>query len=142
MHEVTVNWNSEAGPMRFESTGPNDVKVIMDASPEHGGNSYGYSPKNMLLVALGGCTGMDVLSILRKMRQDVTAYRVEIKGWEHDEHPKKFDRVLIEHVVEGHNLNLELVQKAVRLSTDKYCGVSASLKGSVEIEVTTRLVEV
>lgn len=142
MKELTVSWNSEAGPMRFEATGPDGVNVVMDAAPEHGGQSQGFSPKYMLLVALGGCTGMDVLSILRKMRQDVKAYRVEIKGWEHEEHPKKFDRILIEHVVEGRNLNREMVEKAVQLSSDKYCGVSASLKGPVEIETKTTLVEV
>ncbi len=140
MHEVTVKWNP-IGAMRFEADGPNGSKTIMDATKDVGGDEQAFSPKNMLLVALGGCTGMDVLSMLRKMRQDVTAYHLEIKGWQHEEHPKKFDRVLIEHVVEGHNLNKEMVDKAVRLSHEKYCGVSASLKGSVEIEVASRLIE-
>jgi putative redox protein len=76
------------------------------------------------------------------MRQEVTAYHLEVKGWEHEEHPKKFDRIIIEHVIEGHNLSQELVNKAVKLSHEKYCGVSASLAGSVEIEVTSRLVEI
>lgn len=140
MREVTINWN-HAGAMRLESTDPNGFKITMDAPPDVGGDSQGVSPKTLLLMSLGGCTGMDVLSILRKMRQDVTDYHLEIKGWEHDEHPKKFDRILIEHVVSGHNLNKEMIDKAVKLSHEKYCGVSASLAGAVQIEVSSRLIE-
>jgi putative redox protein len=94
----------------------------------------------MLMLALGGCTGMDMLSLLRKMRQDFTAYHLEIKGWERTEHPQKFDRIVVEHIVTGHNLNQALVDKALKLSHEKYCGVLASLAGSVEIEMTARLV--
>jgi putative redox protein len=141
MREINVNWNP-AGPMLFEAVDKHGNKVTMDGSPEHGGAYDGFSPKVLLLVALGGCTGMDVVSILRKMRQDVRGYHLEIKGIEHEEHPKKFDQITIVHVVEGHNLNKDMVDKAVRLSHEKYCGVSASLAGSVEIKATSRLVEV
>jgi putative redox protein len=84
---------------------------------------------------------MDVIGMLRKMRQEVTGYRLEIKGWEQEEHPKKFDRIVVEHVIEGHNLNPDMVDRAVKLSHEKYCGVSASLAGSVQIQMTARLVE-
>jgi putative redox protein len=140
VREVSLRWD-QAGPLRFEAYGPNGHRVQLDSSVEGGGEGDGFSPKSLLLIALGGCTGMDVLSILRKMRQDVTAYSVEVRGWEHDQHPKKFDHVIIEHVVEGHQLNQEMVDRAIKLSHEKYCGVSASLAGSVEIEVASRLVE-
>ncbi len=140
MREITVNWNG-LGALSFEATSPSGHPVQMDSTLEHGGNEQGFSPKTLLLVALGGCTGMDVLSMLRKMRQDVTGYRLEIKGQEHQEHPKKFDRIIVEHVIEGRNLNQAMVDKAIRLSHQKYCGVSASLAGSVEIEMISRLVE-
>ncbi len=140
MREIRVNW-TKVGPMQLSATAPSGQTVQLDSGVEFGGNGEGFSPKTLLLVALGGCTGMDVLSMLRKMRQDVTDYHLEIKGWEHEEHPKKFDRIIIEHVLEGHNLNQAMVDKAVRLSHEKYCGVSASLAGSVQIETTSRIVE-
>lgn len=140
MRQIIVNWNG-AGPLRFEATGPSGHRVELDSTLEHGGDEQGFSPKTLLLVALGGCTGMDVLSMLRKMRQDVTGYHLEISGQEQTEHPKKFEHILVEHVVEGRNLNPAMIDKAIRLSHEKYCGVSASLAGSVEIEMVIRLVE-
>jgi putative redox protein len=138
MREITVNWNP-AGPFRLEATAASGFQIVMDASPEFGGDGEGFSPKVLLLTSVGGCTAIDVLGILRKMRQEVTGYRVEVKGWEHDEHPKKFDKIVIEHIVTGRNLDLEAVNKAVHLSHEKYCGVSASLQGSVDIEVSARI---
>jgi putative redox protein len=138
--ELTVNWNSIGG-MRFEATGPTGYTVLMDTVKEFGGDDQGMTPKYLLLAALGGCSGMDVISMLRKMRQDVTAYRIELKADEHEEHPQKYDRIIAEHIVEGHNLNQEMVERAVRLSHEKYCTVAASLAGSVEIKMTARLVE-
>jgi putative redox protein len=140
MREITLSWNPES-PMLLEATDPNGITVSLDSSPEFGGQGRGVSPKIMLMLALGGCTGMDVLSLLRKMRQDVTGYQLEIKGWERIEHPQKFDRIIVEHVLTGHNLNQAMVDKAISLSHHKYCGVSASLAGSVEIEMTSRLIE-
>jgi putative redox protein len=140
MREISVKWN-EATPLGFSAVAPGGQLVLMDSPVSGGGNGEGFSPKTLLLVALGGCTGMDVIGMLRKMRQDVTSYNLEIKGWEHEEYPKKFDRIIIEHIVTGHNLSREMVERAVQLSHEKYCGVSASLQGSVEIEVVTRLVE-
>ncbi len=141
MREIKVSW-TKAAPLQLEATAPSGHQVVMDSGVEFGSKGEGFSPKTLLMVALGGCTGMDVLSMLKKMRQDVTGYHLEIKGWEHEEHPKKFDRIIVEHVIEGHNLNQAMVDKAVKLSHEKYCGVSASLAGSVEIEMTSRLVEI
>src|SRR5689334_24743252 len=103
MREINVTW-TKAGPLNFEATAPTGQIVQMDSSVDSGGSNLGFSPKTLLMVALGGCTGMDVLSMLRKMRQDVTAYHLELKGWEEAEYPKKFDKIVVEHVIEGHNL--------------------------------------
>ncbi len=140
MREISLNWNTQS-PFLFEAEDPNGNKVSLDAPESSGGEGKALSPKFMLMLALGGCTGIDVLSILRKMRQEVTGYRLEIKGWEEAELPKKFDRIVVEHVLTGYNLSQELVDRAIKLSHEKYCGVSASLEGSVEIEMTSRLVE-
>lgn len=141
MREVEVIWNKKAGPYRLESQAPGGFRLEMDNELEHGGSGEGFSPKNLLLISLAGCTGMDVLSTLRKMRQEVTGYRLAVKGWEHNEHPRKFDKILVEHIIEGRNLNPAMVNRALKLSHEKYCGVSASLAGAVEIEMTARLVE-
>ncbi len=141
MREVTVRWNP-IGAMRLEADGPHGQKVTMDSTPQHGGDGQGFSPKILLMVALGGCTAIDVLSLMRKMRQEFSGYYLEIKGWEEEEMPKKFQRITVEHVIEGRNLNKEMIDRAIRLSHEKYCGVSASLGSEVEIEMTSRLVEV
>lgn len=138
--ETLVNWDKK-GQMHFSALSENGHLVEMDAVKAGGGDEQGFSPKALLLIALGGCTAMDVLPILRKMRQEVIEYHLEIKGTIHDEHPHKFDKIVVEHVITGHNLNQEMVDKAIHLSHSKYCSVSACLQGSVEIVMTSRLLE-
>ena len=138
--ETVVRWDKK-GLMHFSATADSGHTVEMDAVKSGGGDEQGFSPKALLLVALGGCTAMDVLPILRKMRQEVTDYHLEIKGIVHEEHPRKFDKIIVEHVLTGHNLSQEMVDKAIDLSHHKYCSISASLQGSVEIEMTSRLLE-
>lgn len=138
--ETVVKWDKK-GLMDFSATAESGHTVNMDAVKSAGGDEQGFSPKGLLLVALGGCTAMDVLPILRKMHQEVTDYQLEIKGTVHEGHPRKFDKIVVEHVLTGHNLNPEMVQKAIALSHDKYCSVSASLAGAVEIEMTSRIIE-
>lgn len=137
---TVVEWDKK-GMMHFSATAASGHTVEMDAVKAGGGDEQGFSPKGLLLVALGGCTAMDVLPILRKMHQEVTDYHLEIKGTVHEEHPRKFDKIVVEHVLTGHDLKQEMVDKAIALSHDKYCGISACLAGSVEIEMTSRLVE-
>jgi putative redox protein len=138
--KTVVEWDKK-GMMHFSATAESGHIVEMDAVKAGGGDEQGFSPKALLLVALGACTAMDVLPILRKMHQEVTGYQLEIKGMVHDEHPRKFDKIVVEHILTGHNLKQEMVDKAIALSHDKYCSVSASLTGPVKIEMTSRLVE-
>jgi putative redox protein len=138
--ETVVRWDKK-GMMHFSATAESGHTVEMDAVKAGGGDEQGFSPKALLLVALGGCTAMDVLPILRKMRQEVTDYHLEIKGTVHEGHPRKFDKIVVEHVLTGHNLSQEMVDKAIELSHHKYCSISASLAGAVEIEMTSRLIE-
>ena len=138
--ETVVKWDKK-GLMHFSAMSESGHTVEMDAVKAAGGDEQGFFPKTLLLVALGGCTAMDVLPILRKMHQEVTDYQLERKGTVHEGHPRKFEKIVVEHILTGHNLNPEMVQKAIALSHDKYCSVSASLAGSVEIEMTSRLIE-
>ncbi|HLG73987.1 MAG TPA: OsmC family protein [Chloroflexota bacterium] len=127
--------------MRFVATSATGHQMTMDASPEGGGHDAGPMPIELVLMGLGGCTAMDVLGILRKMRQDVTDYRIEVHGTRRDEHPKVFTDVTVEHIVTGHHLSPAAVEKAVTLSWEKYCSVGAMLEVTAHMTHTWRLVE-
>ncbi|HEX8071365.1 MAG TPA: OsmC family protein [Pyrinomonadaceae bacterium] len=91
------------------------------------------TPMELLLLALGSCTGVDVLSILRKKRARVTGYRVEVRGERRAEHPRAYTRLEVRHVVRGHGLSERAVAQAIQLSEEKYCSVAATLRPAAEI---------
>ncbi len=128
------------GDMAFETL-LGDHKLIIDASVDGGGQNRGPRPKVLMLVALGGCTGMDVASILRKMKVEYKSFEVLVEGETADEHPKKFNTMRVNYNFVGKDLPLDKIQKAVNLSVEKYCGVYASLKGSVGIDHVINLKE-
>jgi putative redox protein len=99
----------------------------------NGQRSSAASPLELLLVALGGCTAADVVSILRKKREVVTEYRVEVQGVRREEYPKSFRRIEVRHILHGRGLSEKSVSEAIRLSDEKYCGVSATLRPTAEI---------
>ena len=102
-------------------------KLYLDAKPEQGGKNMGPRPKPLLMVSLAGCTGMDVASILQKMREEVEEFTVEVEGELAEEHPRKFEEMKILFRVKGKNISRKNVEKAVELSQTRYCGVSANL---------------
>src|SRR5579859_4777368 len=106
-HRVTVDL---LGNMAFRAVTETGHEVVMDAAPEVGGTDTGPRPMELLLVGLGGCTGMDVISMLRKMRQDVTDYEIEISGERATEHPKVYTSIRVEHIVRGRGLNPESIR--------------------------------
>lgn len=101
-------------------------KIYLDTSMEHGGKNLGPRPKPMMMVALAGCTGMDVAAILKKMKVEMEGFTVEVEGDVTEDHPKKFEGMKIIYRVKGKNVPLKSVEKAVKLSKTKYCGVSAN----------------
>ncbi len=107
--------------------------IAMDADPAVGGQGRGPKPKGLTLVSLGGCTAMDVISILRKMKQDVTGLEIEVDSVLAGEHPKKFDLITVRYQLTGNELDAGRVKRAVQLSNTRYCGVNASLAPGVEI---------
>jgi len=127
---VSMNWLND---MAFETT-INGHKLVIDASVEGGGQNLGPRPKILMLVALGGCTGMDVVSILKKMRVEYNSLEILVEGDTADEHPKKFLKMTVNYNFTGKDLPLDKIQKAVDLSREKYCGVYASYKDSMEIK--------
>ena len=128
--------------MLFRAEAGSGHSLMLDANPAHGGQGGGFSPMELLLVGLGGCTGMDVIAILRKMRQDVRDYRVEIEGVRRDEHPQVYTRIKVVHVVRGRELDPKLVGRAVELSATRYCPASAMLGASSEVEHEFRIEEI
>ena len=121
------------GAMRFDATGQEGVSVTLDAAEQHGGSGEGLSPMEMLLIGLGGCTGMDVISILRKKRQDVTGYRIEVEGVRADSHPRVYTQISIRHIVQGNGLSEEAVRRSIELSETKYCPAFAMLERAATI---------
>ena len=101
-------------------------KLYMDTSLEHGGKNTGPRPKPLMMVALAGCTGMDVAAILKKMREDIEELTIEVEGDVSEDHPKRFEGMKIIYRVKGKGVNRKNVEKAVNLSSTKYCGVSAN----------------
>jgi len=135
--KINTKWLND---MSFESE-VNGHKIILDASSEVGGNDKGPRPKPLMLVALAGCTGMDVVSILKKMRVEFDELRIEVQGEMAEEHPKFYTKMKIIYYVKGKNIKKENVEKAVKLSKEKYCGVSALYSKAIPLEYEIKINE-
>jgi putative redox protein len=114
--------------------------VVMDGPPENGGRDLGIRPMEMLLIGLGGCTAFDVMYILRKARQPVTDCVVEVEASRSGRVPKVFTRIQVHYTVSGDGLNERQVERAVRLSSEKYCSASVMLGKTAEISHDYRIV--
>lgn len=117
---------------------PSGHSVLLDT--DHTRNSAP-TPMELLLVALGSCSGVDVVSILRKKRQEVSAYRVEVRGERRDEHPRSYKRMAVHHIVTGRNISEQSVAQAIQLSEEKYCSVAATLRPTAEIVSSFEIIE-
>jgi putative redox protein len=137
---MTAQATLETG-MRFVAEGGSGHRVTLDADEHGGGGNAGFRPMEMLLVGLAGCTGMDVISILRKKRQEVTGYEVHVRGVRAEEHPMVFVEITVEHVVTGHRIQPEAVARAIELSEGRYCGAGATLGKVAHLTHTYRIVE-
>jgi putative redox protein len=138
--EMTAQVTLEKG-MRFDAEAGSGHHVTLDAAEHGGGQNLGFRPMELLLVGLAGCTGMDVISILRKKRQDVTGYEVQVRGVRAEDHPMVFVEITVEHVVTGHSLQPEAVARAIALSEERYCGAGAMLGKVAHLTHTYRIVE-
>jgi len=118
--------------MAFEAQ-IDEYKVMMDATPAVGGQHLGPTPKPLLMASLGGCTGMDVISLAKKMRQEVESLEIILKGSITDEHPMNYQAIHLIYVFTGKDLDIEKLQKSVDMSQEKYCGVSETLKRAMKV---------
>lgn len=127
--------------MQFVGSSESGHAIVMDADAEVGGKNTGMRPMELLLIGLGGCSGMDVVSILKKKRENVTDVEININGQKATEYPQKYTDIDIEFVVTGKGLSEEAVKRAVTLSMDKYCSVKATLEGTAKISFSYRISE-
>jgi putative redox protein len=115
--------------------------VTMDGPENFGGCNAGIRPKELLLIALGGCTGSDVVSILQKKKVELDDFEINISAEMSDEHPKVYKKMHVEYVFYGENIKTNDVERAIELSTTKYCAVTGMLEKSVEITNSYKIVE-
>lgn len=127
--------------MIFTGYSSNGYSIPFDARLGAGGHEAGVSPVELVLTALGGCTGMDVISILRKKQEQVTGFEVIVDGERANEHPKVYTTITVHFVITGHGIKPASVERAIELSRDKYCSVSAMLRPKVSISYTYEIIE-
>jgi putative redox protein len=118
--------------VHLEAKNEQGIIVQMDGSPEIGGEDLGARPMQLILMGLGGCTSMDMLSVLKKMREDVKSYKVTVDAERATEHPMVFTKIHVHYILEG-KLKKENVEKAIALSMDKYCSVTHMLNKTATI---------
>ena len=135
---IKVEWQ---GNKAFEATSSTGHKVMMDASPEVGGEDKGSRPMELLLMGLGGCSGIDVTMMLEKGKQDVKGCDMEITAERADGVPAVYTKINLHFVVTGTDLNEKKVARAVELSADKYCSVSKMLEKTAEMTHSYEIVE-
>jgi putative redox protein len=130
------------GPMAWSIvSGRGGPRIVVDVPEDEGGENNGPTPMELLLMSQAGCTGMDVISILRKQRQQVTGYHIRIHGIRADQHPRVYVEIEVEHVVTGHQIDPGALKRAIELSETKYCSVSRTLAGTANITSSYRIIE-
>jgi putative redox protein len=127
--------------MIFTGYSSNGYSIPLDASPRHGGHGAGIRPIELMLTSLAGCTGMDIISILRKKQQRITAFEVQVEGARAAEHPRVFTDITVRVVVTGHNVDPAAVDRAIALSREKYCPAAATLRHTATITYLREIIE-
>lgn len=127
--------------LQFVGSASSGHAIVMDADSEVGGHNTAPRPMELLLIGIGGCSGMDVVSILKKKKQDFTGLQINIKGSQADTYPNKFTNIDLEFIVRGKNISEEAVKRSVELSMNKYCSVKATLEGTAKINFTYKVIQ-
>ena len=128
-HQVNMEW---AGKMAFEASAGKH-KIRIDVDEEKGGEDSGFRPKMLTLASLGGCTGLDVISILKKMKVEPVNFSIEVEGELNDEVPQIYKNIHLKYIFKGEDLPEDKLKKAITLSQEKYCGVTAMLQHAANI---------
>lgn len=131
--KANVTWDHG---LTFAGTADSGFTIGLGGDPAVGGDDDGFRPMELMLISLAGCTGMDVISILRKKRQDVTDFKVDVSAERAGEHPKTFTDITIHYTVRGHDVDPKAVARAIELSETRYCPAQAMLVKAASIEHT------
>ncbi len=135
---VTTQWQ---GGMQFKSDNPSGKTFVMDTDVEGSDERFGLSPKALMLSSLAGCTGLDVVSVLNKMKVKVDDFKMVVEGELTDEHPRYYHKVSVDYHFHGKDLKASKLQKAVDLSVEKYCGVMEMFRQFAEVKTTVHVHE-
>lgn len=133
---VTTEWKRD---MVFESDNPSTKTLFMDSGEEFGGTNSGLRPKALMLSALAGCSGLDVVSLLKKMKVEINDFKIITTGQLTDEHPKYYHSVTVDYHFYGKDLNEKKINKAVNLSIERYCGVFEMFKHFAKMKTEIHL---
>ena len=136
--QAKVTWQEN---MAFTGTADSGFKIQLDAKREVGGEGKGFVPMELMAVSLAGCTAMDVISILRKKRQDVTDFEVQVEAPRAEQHPKVFTRATIDYIVTGHSVDEKAVARAIELTAKSYCPAQAMLGKAMPIDLRYQIFE-
>ena len=134
-HKITANWLQN---MAFE-TELHGHRLVMDAGTEFGGQDLGPRPKPFMLLALAGCTGMDVVSLLKKIRVDFDSFSIEVEGELSEDSPSRYTKMHVIYIFKGRELPMNKLEKAVKMSEDQLCGVGAVYRKCMEISSEIRI---
>jgi putative redox protein len=119
--------------LKFVGDAPSGHSILLDGPPEVGGDNAAVRPGELTLVALGGCTGIDIVTILKKMRVEFESFEILVDAEPREHHPKSWQKIHLRYLFRGSNIDESKVKTAIQLSVEKYCSVSAMLKSSAEI---------
>jgi len=136
--KIVLNWK---GKLRFEAKNEKGLSVNFDAPAKYGGDDSAPTPMETVLASLAGCTSFDVVTILKKKRQNISGYSVETEAERTNEPPEVFTKIHIKYIVKGKNISKDAVERAIQLSNDKYCSVGAMLKKTAEITTSYEIIQ-
>lgn len=137
--DVAVTWNNEV--LQFTGEGNSGFQIDLDASARVGGTENGFRPTELLALGLAGCTAIDVLIILKKKRQQVTDFHVNVHTEVANQHPQVWTQVNVEYVVTGRDIDPKAIERAMKLSYDKYCPAQNMINKAVDIEQSYKIIE-
>jgi putative redox protein len=127
--------------MQFKGVADSNHEVVMDAPASVGGRDTGSRPMELLLMGFGGCTGMDVISIMKKKQQIINRFEMNIFGEQDEEHPHKYTSIHIEYVITGKEISENALKRSIQLSLEKYCSVGATLGAGTEITHSYKILQ-
>jgi putative redox protein len=136
--DAKVTWSTR---LSFSGTADSEFNVPLGASSAVGGDEDGFRPMELIAIGLAGCTAMDVISILMKKRQEVTAFEVRVHADQALDHPHVFSEIWIEYLISGKGIQETAVERAIELSESKYCPAQAMLKSAAPIHLSYQITE-